>query len=67
MQVMAGIFKIKLRQTGMRDVASTVITDMSAAKRIIGLLLSLAGMPVTSLMWHNMAGRMWILGTEAGW
>lgn len=67
MQVMTGVFKIKLRQTGMRGVAPAAITAVSAAKKVIGLPLFLTGMPVTSLAWHDIVGRMRILVTEVGW
>jgi len=67
MQVMTGIFKIKSRQTGMRDAAPAAINAAPTLKIAIGLPLFLAGMPITFLAWHNIAGRMRILGSEAGW
>ena len=67
MQVMTGIFKTELSQTGMRDATPVAITVAPTLKRVTGLPLFLAGMPVTLLAWHNIAGRMRILSPEAGW
>jgi len=67
MQVMTGIFKTELSQTGMRDTTPVAITVAPTPKKTIGLPLFLAGMPVTFPAWHNVAGRMRILSPEAGW